>query len=778
MKLTYDTETARFIAKCEFSERGAAKEAGFWWDNTLKSWATSEVRTAFKLREFADDQCKIRLNKYLIEVKTFSGAVTHSPGLTPYPYQLDAVRFALSRNRSLLALDAGLGKSIIAAMIAATSEKHVLFICPPFLKPTIEREFKTWCPRSNAVTVLPDTMLEKPLGERLLSTKPRDTILIVDECFAPETMVDTPTGAVRIDSIKPGDFVLNCTGVDRVSAVQKKRVNDILEITINGFVIRCTSNHKFLTPSGWKAASDLHEKESIIRTKDSLRIMRGAPDQSPTKPFLREVLLSESHVASTGLPGKTCGESYGGAPTVALGAHEEKQPNAQKGGERQAESYSESHGPQAPGAWGQRDGTDKARASFNIKTWAKYFIRVCGPDKKEKGGGVPDLLQNRPSVSRYKAWHRVRRAITQAFKSASSGQEKGQISKIKRLGHSEIQKLGYIDKFGECYFYDLSVERHPSYSVGGYLVHNCHRFKSLKAKRTKALFQKYVSKFDRVVFMSGTPMPNRPFELYPILHFAAPAIIDFADSHEYALKYCAAFQCEFGRWNYDGASHVDDLFSKMRASFMLRIKKQDVLKDLPDKVEELLILDAKEPTKCELMSQKIIREHQAENISLLVGDTHVATYRRELGEHKAPIVAKIVREYLEGSGESILLFAHHKSVVAALTEALSDFSPIVITGDVPTKDREALVQSFQTGSSRLVIGNIDACGVGFTMTKATRVIFCESSWAPASNSQAADRSHRIGQKESVFVQHCIIPNTLDANILMSVMRKTETINKL
>jgi SNF2 family DNA or RNA helicase len=77
-------------------------------------------------------------------------------------------------------------------------------------------------------------------------------------------------------------------------------------------------------------------------------------------------------------------------------------------------------------------------------------------------------------------------------------------------------------------------------------VDEAHRFKNLKADRTKFLFTHYVSQFDKVVFMSGTPMPNsRPMELWPALRAGAPDVFGY-NFFNFALKYCGAFKGPFG----------------------------------------------------------------------------------------------------------------------------------------------------------------------------------------------------------------------------------------
>ncbi len=96
----------------------------------------------------------------------------------------------------------------------------------------------------------------------------------------------------------------------------------------------------------------------------------------------------------------------------------------------------------------------------------------------------------------------------------------------------------------------------------------------------------------------------------------------------------------------------------------------------------------------------------------------------------------------------------------------------MITGDVLKAKRQPLVDEFQKNPKRrLLIGNIEACGLGFTLTKATRVLFVEFSWVDGQNGQASDRAHRIGQNQSVLVQYVVLKDSFDRQRMETLLRK-------
>jgi SWI/SNF-related matrix-associated actin-dependent regulator 1 of chromatin subfamily A len=266
-----------------------------------------------------------------------------------------------------------------------------------------------------------------------------------------------------------------------------------------------------------------------------------------------------------------------------------------------------------------------------------------------------------------------------------------------------------------------------------------------------------------------------------------PHLIDHINYIEFGKTYCAGFYISNkARWDFTGASNMPALALRIKDVFMLRIRKSEVLKDLPPKIEQVVMLAADLPPTL-LKMEKSLRARPLTDlmrpvITAAAGETdlHLASYRRLLGVHKIPLVLSFIKSVLEDSPECALVFCQHREVAAALVEGLQDFRPLLIVGDTPTSERQRVVDNFQNPHSlcRVLIGNIQAMGVGFTLTRATRVIFAEFSYVPGENTQAADRAHRIGQKKSVVVNYCVYKNSLDRYILSALQKKSENIQEV
>lgn len=329
-----------------------------------------------------------------------------------------------------------------------------------------------------------------------------------------------------------------------------------------------------------------------------------------------------------------------------------------------------------------------------------------------------------------------------------------------------------------------------SFNVRHVAVDEAHRFKTPNANRTVALFggrnkkiksRGMIYESEHVTLMSGTPLLNRPIELWPILYGIAPQLINFMLYRDFGFHFGDAVQDERGHWRFTGSSNEEELHQKVIGSgFMQYIKKTDVLKDLPPKIRQVLTVDqdsrALEIKELDSELRKRFKKTKVDEAESL---GEYAKLRHLNGLAKIDWVSGVVSAILNyDKDERILLFAYHRDVVAMLAHALRAHSPMVINGGVTDEERTAIEDLFQSGKRNLIIGNIDAMNLGLTLTKATRVMFGEYSWTNALNTQAEDRAHRIGQENSIFAQYFVLPNSFDEVMLSRVWDKQEKIERI
>jgi hypothetical protein len=116
-------------------------------------------------------------------------------------------------------------------------------------------------------------------------------------------------------------------------------------------------------------------------------------------------------------------------------------------------------------------------------------------------------------------------------------------------------------------------------------------------------------------------------------------------------------------------------------------------------------------------------------------------------------------------------------VIDSLMSGLADYHPVKLTGESSEQERQAAVDAFQNDPAvKVFIGSITAAGVGITLTASSHVIFAELDWVPGNISQMEDRAHRIGQTETVLVQHIVLQDSLDCRMAHLLVEKQAVID--
>lgn len=307
------------------------------------------------------------------------------------------------------------------------------------------------------------------------------------------------------------------------------------------------------------------------------------------------------------------------------------------------------------------------------------------------------------------------------------------------------------------------------------IVDESHYLKSSKSARTKAILNKKVlAKFKFHLFLSGTPVLNRPMEAYTIIKAIAHDAINFCDKHNFGLRFCNARRDAFGRWDYSGHSNVKELNEILR-SIMIRRLKADVLHDLPDKIINIVQFEMDATTenidaKIQPFKEEIVRKAQHG-----AGLDGIANHRRLIAEKKAPMCAEYASMVLNSVGQ-IVIFTYHREVAKIMAQLLKQFGVSVVVGGLNANAKAQEVEKFTSGKNRVFIGNIAASGVGINLVNAHKVIFAEADWVMGINKQAWDRCLRIGQKNFVNIDFLVYKDSVDEYILKSNFRKEKIVS--
>lgn len=305
------------------------------------------------------------------------------------------------------------------------------------------------------------------------------------------------------------------------------------------------------------------------------------------------------------------------------------------------------------------------------------------------------------------------------------------------------------------------------------IVDETHYIKTPGAKRTSLILGDFNKKWPGIitkapaVFLSGTPIPNgKPIEIWPLLFKCAPDAIEYLKYWTFLRKYCAYWEDDFGGVHVTGAKNKKELFIRLRGSgFMTRRLKKDVLKDLPPKQYKMVVFPESSNTRKIVDKESEFNAQEIITHGVPVG-TALPELRREMGIAKLDQSVNYIKNLLDGGTEKVVVFAYHTEVNSRLEKMFEKYCPVKITGSTPAALRQKYCDLFQTDPKvRVLIGNLQAAGTGFTLTKAHDVVFVEGSWVPGENDQCSDRCHRIGQKDSVLIHYLVVEGSLDAKIL-------------
>jgi SWI/SNF-related matrix-associated actin-dependent regulator 1 of chromatin subfamily A len=331
------------------------------------------------------------------------------------------------------------------------------------------------------------------------------------------------------------------------------------------------------------------------------------------------------------------------------------------------------------------------------------------------------------------------------------------------------------------------------------IVDEAHYLKSPKAKRTVAIVGEGKTKgiqAKRKLFLSGTPITNRPIDIFPVLRALQPDGIG-KSGFAFGKRYCDGFREHVGRgkkvWNFSGASNLAELQKRLRETCMIRRQKEDVLKELPDKRHQIIEI-AREGGRSEEddailegmadfeAAVELAKAGTKEDYKLAVlklksfievSFNRMSERRHEDALAKVPHIIEHLKDALEAG--PVVCFGHHVDVLEAIRDGIDDVVIGMIIGKTKNEDRQAQVERFQNGEIQLMLGN-SAMEVGLTLTASSHVVHAELDWVPATMNQRSDRCHRIGQKNSVLIQYLVFEDSLDAKMARTLVAKQRVIS--
>ncbi len=288
--------------------------------------------------------------------------------------------------------------------------------------------------------------------------------------------------------------------------------------------------------------------------------------------------------------------------------------------------------------------------------------------------------------------------------------------------------------------------------------------------------------------LSGTPIENNLTELYSLYRFLNPAMFGTID--EFNKQYAYPIQ-------RDGDKELTKSLRRRIFPFMLRRLKKDVLKELPDRMEQTLYVEMDDDHRRfyeqrrqyyqtlvgNSIAQQGLEKSQMVMFQALSELRRIASVPESLSDGsisspKIPLLTEQVEE-LVASGHKVVIFFNFIAGIELVGERLTEMGIDYTTMTGSTRDRRAVVERFQNDPGcRALLMTLKTGGVGLNLTVADTVYIVEPWWNKAAEEQAINRLHRIGQKAKVMSYALITRDTIEEKIRQLQQQKQDLADSL
>lgn len=302
--------------------------------------------------------------------------------------------------------------------------------------------------------------------------------------------------------------------------------------------------------------------------------------------------------------------------------------------------------------------------------------------------------------------------------------------------------------------------------------------KSGKAARTKAV-SSLVKKTPQFIAITGTLIENRPAEAYTVINLVSPTM--FPSEWKYKMQYCAPKHNGYG-WDFKGASNTAELNIRLQ-EIMIRRLKVDVLKDLPPKIRTVIPIEIDNKAEYRRAEQDLIAwlkdnkgAKKAEQASKIEALARINELKQLCVKGKMEACLNWIEDYLE-SGNKLVVFTTHTWVLDYVYSEFKQWA-VKVDGSITGAKRQDAVNEFQNNKKiKLFVGNLDAAGVGLTLTTASATCTLELSFVPTKHDQAEDRVHRIGQTaECVNAYYLLAQGSIEEEIAFLLDEKRKIVS--
>lgn len=713
------------------------------------------------------------MDEYLKFLETKKASVVESgfdieeSELSPhlFPFQKYCVRRALKAGRFAMFENCGLGKTTEqlewASHVADRTDRPVIIFAPlAVVGQTIHEGMKF----GYEVNEMQDDSDPKS-GIWITNYDNLDNIdasqfsgVVLDECFAPDTEIRVKRGGVELDisiaECKIGDVVENCMGEDVITSVKRKNVKYAVKLKYNGKEVICSPRHPFFTQRGWVAAKELTASDRIATTSYAMRMVRhdfsAEMEIRSEEKILRDILLSEMEDVAAG---NSCESTFRGSPCenwqkdirmANVGQphgcqrtreDKESQSDEQSGIKSEMLCEAEGDGVETFSAWGEWSRDDIAAAVDEGCIVRRLDSGICYITGKATAG-LSDKLQSRFSELRHDDSDRG--GWEQPLFQKGEGCEEGcetdfyGVESLEILKQSDPRLDRFRDDDGELYFIDLSIKRHPSFTINGALVHNSSILKSFTGKTRTVLIEKFMNTPYKLC-CTATPSPNDTTELCNHAEF-----LNVMTRAEMLAMYFVHDGGSTADWRLKG--HAKEMFWDFVSTWAVMLNNPADIGFSGDGY-------ALPPLN---IMEEIVETPKRDN-GLLFNDTSVnaTDFHKELRATYQLRLDRVVEIVNSRPDENFIIWIGHDEEGRYLRERIPD--AVEVKGSDKKEYKKDKLLGFGRGEFRILVTKLKIAQFGLNYQNCRNQIYASLDFSFEATYQGIRRSYRFGQKETVNI---------------------------
>lgn len=335
--------------------------------------------------------------------------------------------------------------------------------------------------------------------------------------------------------------------------------------------------------------------------------------------------------------------------------------------------------------------------------------------------------------------------------------------------------------------YLKTIDTRRTHAVFGDHTGYCREYDK-ETKEHRTLFQALSKRCGAMMALTGTPLPNRPREAYTLARNLCWDSVDWMSEDAFKSRFNPSARLTGTRkdgtlytYTREEVGRASELQSRMRANFMVRHLKRDVLTQLKLPIYDIVRVEETRPIKDALQAESLldIDTSTLEEEGIPVNGQW-AEVRHAIGLAIAPQVVEYAEMCLDGGEDKLLIGAWHVDVLNFLEHHLQKYGCVRIDGSTSMKQRELRKEAFIGNPKiRIILGNTLALGVGVDGLQqvCSHALLAEPDPVPGNNEQFIDRLDRGGQARTVQADLFVAPGSLLERILAGALRKRHNTHK-